>query len=462
MSPRQPEETAPGSGKTEERLKREFSARLRHLRVTAGLTQSQVARALGFSSESVYQLWEKGTGNLPSALNLHKLAVYFHVPTDYLLGLQEPAPGGAGPGKQPDEDEKKKARRLVFDYAWHGKNWDAPEVEPLLWSLYRSEEPLARCYDRIITDVLLSARPEDLPPLSSFHTTAALRVKREIEHRFRERSPGRARKVTMHVLDLGQVPSERFQRNILGMQGAQLMKERMTYRQKAFTLAVSNGWLARDVLMAPNLGRGDIENVSVIPLTLGRSQPDETSTTTIIGQFAYKHGDYGVRPIPLKGSIAARLVARRAASIDLAFMGAAALEPGRKSVFADLLAEKQLDPEELAAEGVIGNVLYHLIREDPSGTAWSVYYPPSGVQIAIDMDDKDGDDGLGDETLRVLKLESLRELVEFEAQIVMLIHDKARAKIARAALEMRWANSVICTLAVAQELLTLLSEKPAL
>jgi transcriptional regulator with XRE-family HTH domain len=450
------------SARSEERLKRDFPKRLRGLRESRKQTQSQVAKALGFASESVYQLWEKGGGNLPSALNLHKLADYFQVTTDFLLGRQEESPAEPLTTEQPDEGEKAKARRRVFEYAWHGKNWDAKELEPLLLSLYRSEEPLARCYDRVITDVFFSARPEALPPLSAFQTPAARAIKAEIEHRFQDRPIGRARSVTMHVLDLEQVPSERFQRTLIGMQGAQLMKDRMTYRQKAFTLAVSNGWLARDVLLAPNLERGDIENVTVIPLTLGRSQPDETSTTTIIGQFAYKHGDYGVKPINLTGRSAVLRVAGLAPSIDLAFMGAGAVElEGRKSVFADLLAEKQLDPEDLAAQGIIGNVLYHLIREHPSGTLWEVFEPEPEEKISMDIDERGGDEAVGDEILRVLKLEKLRELVEvFEAQVVLLIQDKGRARIARAALEKRWANNVICTLAVAQEMLRLLSEKP--
>jgi transcriptional regulator with XRE-family HTH domain len=457
MSTSRPEKNGSGAWKSEGQLKKEFSARLRRLREARGQTQSQVAKALGFASESVYQLWEKGDGNLPSALNLQKLAFYFHVSTDYLLGLQEEQPKVSPTGKQPDEDEKKKARRAVFDLAWHGKNWDSPEVEPLLWKLYRSEESLERCYDRVITDVLLSAHPEDLPALSNFYTPAALAVKKEIERLFRERPGDQAREVTMHVLDLSQVPSDRFQRNIIGMQGAQLMKDRMKGRQKAFTLAVSSGWMAREVLFAPNLARGDIENVTVIPLTLGRSRVDETSTTTTIGYFGFKHGDYGVKMLNLKDKGPKR-IASRARAIDLAFMGIGALEPSdRKSVFAELLAEKQLSHEELEAQGVIGSVLYHLTRENPSGLFWDIYKPPAGKEITVDIDDP-----AGDEIYHVLSLDVLRELVELgETQIVVLVKDPLRARVVRAALEMRWANSVICSLPVADELSSLLKARPA-
>src|SRR5579885_104448 len=284
--------------KHEERLKREFPERLRRLREAAGEKQGQLAKALGFS-ETAYQLWEKEGGNLPNALNLHKLALHFKVSADYLLGLQEET---SRPAAGEESDEK---RRQVFYHAWHGKNWNAPEVMSLLLDLRRPREALDRCYDRVITDIFLEGRPEDLPELGHFRTTAARHVKEEIERLFHERSPEHARQVTMHVLDLDQVPSERFQRNILGMQGAELMKERMKDRLAAFTLGASNGWLARDVLLAPNLARGDIENVTVIPLVLGRSQ-DVASATTIIGEFIFRHEDYGVKLIDLLDSEGAR------------------------------------------------------------------------------------------------------------------------------------------------------------
>ncbi len=433
----------------EERLKREFPERLRRLREAAGEKQGQLAKALGFS-ETAYQLWEKEGGNLPNALNLHKLALHFKVSADYLLGLQEET---SRPAAGEESDEK---RRQVFYHAWHGKNWNAPEVGLLLPGLCRSGESLERCYDRVITDVLLEGRPEDLPPLSYFRTQAAQQAKEEIERLFRERSPEHARQVTIHVLDLGQVPSDRFRRNILGMQGAELMKERMKDRLHAFTLAVSGGWMAREVLSAPNLERGDIENVTVIPLTLGRTLFDETASTTIIGAFAFRHGDYGVKPLDLEEKGPQR-IELRASAIDLAFMGLGAVEPeSHKSVFPTLLAEKGVSQSALKAEGVIGNVLFHLIREDPSGLSWDTYKLPPDKQIAVNIDDP-----AGDEVLHTLSLDVLEKLVKSEiARIVVLVKDQTRVRILRAALEMRWANTVICSLTVADELRKLLISKP--
>lgn len=58
--------------------------RLKQLRIEANLTQKQMAETMNTSQPS-YQNWEKGTRN-PSKENLEKLANFFNVSTDYLLG----------------------------------------------------------------------------------------------------------------------------------------------------------------------------------------------------------------------------------------------------------------------------------------------------------------------------------------------------------------------------------------
>lgn len=451
MSNTPSERNLPGSWKSEEQLKREFSTRLSDLRKSRRLTQSQVARALGFASESVYQLWEKGSGNLPSAHNLLKLANYFQVSTDYLLGLeptqQEQPPAEAS--QAADQEESSKLE--VFRLALQGKNWDAPELRPLLRALQRSRlESLEQCYERVLTDVTYPTPSGNLPRLSDFYTPAARQAKEEIERLFLQRPAGQARPVTMYVLDLRSVPNRRLQRFLLGMQGAELIKQ----RQENFTLAISNGRMARDVILAPNLARGDIQDVEVIPLVLGRSQLDTTAATTLIGRFVFDHGDYGVRRgVYLKDRKAPHRIAMVAGDINLAFMGVGSVESGDpESLFAKLLRERGLVPDELRARGVIGNVLYQFVREDPSGPSWEVYHPPEAQQICVDIHDP-----AGDETLHVISLDTLRELVEFmDAQIVLVVKDPSRVRVVRAALEMRWANSVICSLPVAEELRALL------
>ena len=61
-----------------------FSVRLRKVRASKSVTQKQVAIDTGLS-ERLYQSYELGEKE-PGLGNLNKLADYFEVSTDYLLG----------------------------------------------------------------------------------------------------------------------------------------------------------------------------------------------------------------------------------------------------------------------------------------------------------------------------------------------------------------------------------------
>ena len=63
-----------------------FSDRVKELRKSKGLTQRQVANALGITERS-YQRYE--AENNPNNETLIKLADYFDVSTDYLLGRSD-------------------------------------------------------------------------------------------------------------------------------------------------------------------------------------------------------------------------------------------------------------------------------------------------------------------------------------------------------------------------------------
>lgn len=62
-----------------------MSERLRTLRAERGIGQNALAEALELSNASI-SYWENGKQE-PSARAIYKLAVFFDVPTDYLLGL---------------------------------------------------------------------------------------------------------------------------------------------------------------------------------------------------------------------------------------------------------------------------------------------------------------------------------------------------------------------------------------
>ncbi|MCR4644784.1 MAG: helix-turn-helix domain-containing protein [Oscillospiraceae bacterium] len=65
----------------------DFGAKLKKLRMDAGMTQQQLAEKIWVTKTSIsyYELSDR----MPSPEVLVKLAAAFHVTTDYLLGLEE-------------------------------------------------------------------------------------------------------------------------------------------------------------------------------------------------------------------------------------------------------------------------------------------------------------------------------------------------------------------------------------
>lgn len=69
------------------RIVASLSTRLTTLRTDRALTQDEVANAAGISRPQIANL-ERGRGE-PSIPTLMRLAAFFHVSTDYLLGITE-------------------------------------------------------------------------------------------------------------------------------------------------------------------------------------------------------------------------------------------------------------------------------------------------------------------------------------------------------------------------------------
>lgn len=77
-----------------------YTRRIRDIREDNDLTQQQIAEILG-TSQTMYARYERGANELP-VRHLIRLAEYYHVPTDYLLGLTDE--------KKPYPDTKIKTR----------------------------------------------------------------------------------------------------------------------------------------------------------------------------------------------------------------------------------------------------------------------------------------------------------------------------------------------------------------
>lgn len=71
-----------------------YTRRIRDIREDNDLTQQQIAEILG-TSQTMYARYERGANELP-VRHLIRLAEFYHVSTDYLLGLtneKKPYPG---------------------------------------------------------------------------------------------------------------------------------------------------------------------------------------------------------------------------------------------------------------------------------------------------------------------------------------------------------------------------------
>jgi transcriptional regulator with XRE-family HTH domain len=64
-----------------------ISERIKELRLENNLTQIQLAEAIGVDQSNIAR-WEKDVQE-PKASYVQKLAVFFNVSADYLLGLEE-------------------------------------------------------------------------------------------------------------------------------------------------------------------------------------------------------------------------------------------------------------------------------------------------------------------------------------------------------------------------------------
>jgi transcriptional regulator with XRE-family HTH domain len=73
----------------------EHQRRLRDLREDHDKTQQEIADVLG-TSQTMYARYERGANELP-VRHLIKLAEYYHVSTDYLLGRSNDPTKSGGP-----------------------------------------------------------------------------------------------------------------------------------------------------------------------------------------------------------------------------------------------------------------------------------------------------------------------------------------------------------------------------
>jgi len=65
---------------------RTFAERLKDLRIEKGLSALKLSKELGVDDNTILR-WEKEI-MVPNIINLYKIATYFSVSADYLIGLE--------------------------------------------------------------------------------------------------------------------------------------------------------------------------------------------------------------------------------------------------------------------------------------------------------------------------------------------------------------------------------------
>ena len=89
-----------------------FSARLKNLRTAKNITQKDLALLIGLDRTSVTK-WET-KGVVPDPQTLSKLASFFAVTTDYLLGVSDdPRPHNPSTGKSASARETRQLEQLL-------------------------------------------------------------------------------------------------------------------------------------------------------------------------------------------------------------------------------------------------------------------------------------------------------------------------------------------------------------
>lgn len=83
---------------------------LNQLLIDKGVSRNKFCADIGIGKNSVAN-WE-GRGNAPDGETLIKIAHYFNVSTDYLLGIEKPA---APDGEQPALKERQKSRNEIME-----------------------------------------------------------------------------------------------------------------------------------------------------------------------------------------------------------------------------------------------------------------------------------------------------------------------------------------------------------
>ncbi len=414
---------------------RDFGIRLKELRAAKAkklgrrkIPQREVAAHLNISP-GAYASWESGRTK-PDITLLPKIADYFEVSADFLLGYAVNAQIGREPIatktglawslRRTAETENEQKGIEIWRRLTQGEN---PETIATALKIHFPHE-----VERYIQDVIYA----DL--ISIDHLPQDADLAKQVRRAFGLRE--------VVVVPMAEKALRLFRNALLGEAARSYFKAHVSEGMK---VGLAGGYSISRMVYA--LRRGECRSIEVYPLAISPViEAIALDANSLVGALAYRHEGYDVRGYALqyasplawkemKGAIQqyapTRRILAKAKSVDIAFMGIGII--GRRRAPIDLLGDL-LDTgpglEEIRKRGAVGDVLYHLVDKQGRPVSPEI----SSLICSIDLQD-------------------LREMVQLGVRVVVIASGQRKAEIARTAIKAGYANVFIIDDELARALL---------
>jgi deoxyribonucleoside regulator len=397
------------------------------------IPQREVAAALNISP-GAYGSWESGRTK-PDVESLPKIADYFEVSTDYLLGHTGDVQ--ASPGRITSKTglvwSSRRAAQTKNEEmgieVW-GRLADGENLEMIAAAL---RTPILPEIERYLLDVIYADMISiDDPPRDDD-------LAEQVRQAFGLRE--------VMVVPTGPELESRFRIILLGEAARAYFKEHV---YEGMNVGIAGGYSVSRMIYS--LRRGECHNIDVYPLAISPVvESISVDTNSLVGALAYQHQENYVRgyclqyasPQDLKDTedsqrfALTRRILAKAKSVDIAFMGLGTFKRRLVPIdwLGDLLGNQDLSLETMRRRGAIGDILYHLIDQN-------------GQPVASEIED----------LICSIGLEDLREMVQWGVPVVAIASDRQKADIARAAIKGGYANVFIINDELARAMLD--TEKP--
>ena len=419
-----------------------FGQRLRELRRArndiAGhqVTQEEVAKALNVRY-ATYNGWENNHTTPRSMDDWRRLAEYFNVSIDYLIRGEHGASVYMAPRQHEDKgiywrlttnrlSQRQASAVKIFSLFAEGRS------DPEITEITKVDMPE-------VENMLLDAT-RDGPVEIEW-----LKRDQELEEALKQKYKEHEGLMDARVFSIGET-NPVFSKILVGWGAKEYMLEEL---RKPFASRMVIGIAGGTTLanMFRFIKRGECPHISICPLCIS---PTEVAIgvdpNTIIGDLAYRHRnevDAFILPYVSREArnimahaeeappevLAARRLLRKAANVDMAFLGVGALDDVMSYMMSEFFrATGGMTMDEIR-EKAIGDILYHIV--DREARIVDQHY---------------------DDFLCAVELDVLRDMVSEGKRVVLVTHS-GRKEISRVAIEAHLVNVVIVDDVLARSLL---------